>query len=731
MAGNTVGFSFQADVTNTGSLLHTLTGRALKAMSDGGVDFYAVIAAITFGKGIVLRDSLGDTVRSHILSKRGFQSVLSKALSIGWGHKGLAVEMANTKAGTNSLLLIGALATGSSNFQAAQCFSELLSLRGCEPDSLPSVDVLKHMIGYFSPFVYDLGFAKVLENVTTTATRQLKISTRDFYQAYTHLTKHGDALGIAGGINQLFLTSQKKESYYAITRIRGAWFAAFAAHILGMTVELRLNGTVLWASAGSNGAVIFELGEHHFDGSSIQTISNQKIDFVESTGPECQEETGVDYLVGEMFESFVAKEPRISPAVWESIRRTICQTAFYMLGYSLKGHNYPPDYWNSPRLKLKEKEEALKETLEVFGFAPELINSIGSCSSTRLWSYEVPNCLQFLDGGIWETLFKTCDCNSHRGTTTAFDETVQDTCICEYVKKVIYSLTFSITTLMWCRFDAKTLRIRDVSVGNYYYEKPHQWDGMDTLLHLKAIMVDVMALTNAYNSYQIEQCSEASDYILGCSGGRYTVGFTALLQRDCYDSQYCLLSLWSGRASVNDAMRSTIIEQSPKGLLGISPSPALTLAPGSFVEPHYYPSAMNICRGVALNENAISVEFMVGSEEMLTTSASFSYGVEALSISVEILRCQHNPKDAYRVENNRNLSLIGFDFGAVRWSPDLEDGKVTQLIALQGNKLEQILMAGYLSSQRVILQRLACLQCCISAASLYQDRNPTTYVMMG
>ncbi|XDG03890.1 hypothetical protein ABKA04_003505 [Annulohypoxylon sp. FPYF3050] len=360
MPGNAVGFAFQADVTSTGSLVHSLTGRALKAMSDGGLDFYAVIAVIVLGKGIILRDSLGDMVRPHIMSKGGIQSVLSKALSIGWGHKTIAVEMANTKAGTNALLLTGALATGMGNFPAAQCLSELLSLRGCEPDILPSVDVLKDMIGYCAPFVCDLGFAKVLEHVTTTAIHGIKIKTQDHSRAYGNLTRCGDAAGVSGGINQLFLTSEKKESYYAITRLRGAWFAAFAAHILGMAVELRLDDTVLWASAGNNGTAIFELGEHQISEMSIQAISNGRIELVNRTDPQGCDEIEIDYLVGEIFASMAAREPSIDPVIWEGIGRGICQIAFNLLGG-----------YRSRERRVQENfalENALKETLKAFGY---------------------------------------------------------------------------------------------------------------------------------------------------------------------------------------------------------------------------------------------------------------------------------------------------------------------------------------------------------------------------
>jgi hypothetical protein len=52
-----VGFSIQADVIGGGSLLHAATGRLLKALSDGGVDFYAVATAVQLGKIIPIQSA--------------------------------------------------------------------------------------------------------------------------------------------------------------------------------------------------------------------------------------------------------------------------------------------------------------------------------------------------------------------------------------------------------------------------------------------------------------------------------------------------------------------------------------------------------------------------------------------------------------------------------------------------------------------------------------------------
>src|SRR3954452_13882092 len=146
MAENQVGFSFQADVIGGSSLLHAATGRLLKALSDGGVDFYAVSATVQLGKVIPIQPSQEVAVSRLLASRKGRAGFIAKALSIGWGHSDVAIELARTRAGASALLTIGALATGSTMYTAALGLSELMILNGCEPDYLPTVDSLKSMV---------------------------------------------------------------------------------------------------------------------------------------------------------------------------------------------------------------------------------------------------------------------------------------------------------------------------------------------------------------------------------------------------------------------------------------------------------------------------------------------------------------------------------------------------------------------------------------------------------
>lgn len=47
------GFGFQQDIVSTASITHLITGKALKALSDGGVSFYSVAAVSSSGNSFL------------------------------------------------------------------------------------------------------------------------------------------------------------------------------------------------------------------------------------------------------------------------------------------------------------------------------------------------------------------------------------------------------------------------------------------------------------------------------------------------------------------------------------------------------------------------------------------------------------------------------------------------------------------------------------------------------
>lgn len=275
-----VGFSIQADVVGGGSLLHAATGRLLKALSDGGIDFYAVAAAVQLGKIIPIQSAHESSVSKHtqlrnffkllnsgtgrLLAERsGRSGFIAKALKIGWGHSDVPIEMARTRAGTSALLTINALATGSSAYSAAQALAALLTMSGCEPDMLPNIDVLKNMVVYLSPFLAESGFRKVFEHIASHARRSLLQFSKgpEFAIPEHRLMASGEANDWAKAVRQLILTADRKETIYFLVHQRGAWLSAYASHILGMAVKLLCRGQVLWEGAGSSGRATFELDQ--------------------------------------------------------------------------------------------------------------------------------------------------------------------------------------------------------------------------------------------------------------------------------------------------------------------------------------------------------------------------------------------------------------------------------------------------------------------------------------
>jgi len=70
----------------------------------------------------------------------------------------------------------------------------------------------------------------------------------------------GDPKVLAGAIKQRIDASEREEHIHMHLRVRGSWLASFISHVLGMAVELKLRDKVLWASGGTCGSVVFQVG---------------------------------------------------------------------------------------------------------------------------------------------------------------------------------------------------------------------------------------------------------------------------------------------------------------------------------------------------------------------------------------------------------------------------------------------------------------------------------------
>ena len=71
MSAGPVGFSLQGDVIAGGSLLLNASGRLLKALSDGGVDIYAISAAIWLGKSMPIDVHHESSIHRLLVSRGG------------------------------------------------------------------------------------------------------------------------------------------------------------------------------------------------------------------------------------------------------------------------------------------------------------------------------------------------------------------------------------------------------------------------------------------------------------------------------------------------------------------------------------------------------------------------------------------------------------------------------------------------------------------------------------
>src|SRR2546423_4003375 len=122
---------------------------------------------------------------------------------------------------------------------------------------LPTVDVVKPMIAYLSPFVSDGGFRRVLENITTTAKCRCRSAGE---QPPPGLSTIGDVPAWARALHQLVFTASREEEVLLAVGQRGAWLSAFGSYILGMAVQLYLGDLLLWESAGNRGKAIVQVG---------------------------------------------------------------------------------------------------------------------------------------------------------------------------------------------------------------------------------------------------------------------------------------------------------------------------------------------------------------------------------------------------------------------------------------------------------------------------------------
>lgn len=731
-----VDFGFQADIASTSSLAHLLTGKALKALSDGGVDFYSVAASIWLGKQIPVRPSLESTVHSHIASRGGIQSVLSKALSIGWGHSGLAVEMTRTRAGTSALLLVGALATGSSHFAAAQCLAELLAIGGCEPDKLPNVDVLRRMIAYLAPFVHDLGFSKVLEHVNTAGVRATRKAGSSIGEQ--HLNSLGDSSALAGGISQLKLTAERDETIFMVTKMRGSWLAAFASHILGMSTELRLGDTVIWASGGERGSVIFQLHSTSLSDTSSQLASKTfraGISIVEApVNPDGYDFTDIDYPLGNVLDTVLDQEDKMTEEVRKFVHQVIWRESMNILR-DLQHHD-----GRQARLLgmgLFDNRTALKEALASLGVKSSLIGDIDiEVEQVRLSKAERARWrgLCYATGPELEALEPLYGSSKDALSALISPEEIFGPGY-RRLGRIIHGFASTALALMPCSFDPTELRVRhEIVTGEFatrWTEVLLDSTQYNERTSTHAFMRHVHQLLARDESGAVRMNIKDTEHLLGLSGGAYTIYFTGILQDDCYSDIGRYMSIRTGRASLGGVLRSLILEAtnfSKTRMTADSVDMSTSLATGSYLEPHYCPSETKVYITTSLGESMIWLQPRIGRTLDHSRPITFSECLLFLMGDWSMPWCSHARGAPYRIPEGLEVAVMGF---LPHTDSQMYLKNKISVFALHGNRMEQTLTCGkvWRVFERRVLQLHACLKCCMEIASI--GGGPSCIVMAG
>lgn len=202
-----------------------------KAISDAGVDSYAVTAAISLGNGMPIHDRLDELVLGIMDERRAnYTSSLATGLSIGWDHSDLALELVGTRDGRSAMMIIAALATGVPYYVAAQGLAELMTLSGDQSHQLPSIDALKALVAYIAPIMVGNAFSDTFDHIASSGRRpQFRLLDCSSFRG---LMATGEAFVWAGSVKQLCVTAASHKKLYLIVKQRGAWLATYASYLV-------------------------------------------------------------------------------------------------------------------------------------------------------------------------------------------------------------------------------------------------------------------------------------------------------------------------------------------------------------------------------------------------------------------------------------------------------------------------------------------------------------------
>ncbi|KAH8890538.1 hypothetical protein GQ53DRAFT_747558 [Thozetella sp. PMI_491] len=732
MANNAVGFTVQADVIQSASVVYDLAGRTLQAIGNCPVDRHSLAAALWLGRQIPIAPSHETAVYKQLVSRRGTNAIIAKVLNIGWGHTDFALELAKTKAGVSFLILVGALATGSNAHVAAQCLSELLCLASLGTDQVPSIEVLKPLISYLAPPLRDLGFRRVLEHIVSTVERACLAQARET-RIPEGLSSLGDASVLAGTIRQLCLTRNLLETAYFATKQRGAWLAAFASQVLGMEVEMRFGEMCVWASGGAYGRAVFQLDET-FTG----TLAGMR-NVIIIPGPQAFQGCRpilVEHAIKDVLEAELARYPNLDTAMHTAVHHAIIRLSLVLRASMTKSIHLDVGSDSIPICNLVINQHfrtmpALFETLSNFniprardhGTDPAFLQGF----PTRLPSRDAAeyNGLQYFAPPEIERIRRICPYHSTQAPPP--DGTW---CYCRELGRLVHGVSTSAIALMYLSYDPSTLRLRsDIANGTIRTS----WSESCILAHgapsanAVVLVKHLGQLLDGAGQFDPENVRdfEWTPQTLGISGGNLTILYRAVLSHDAFDAMGRLLTIVPGVMSANGTVYRRLLENGRSELihsLNIL-SKSTRLANGVSVFPHYLPSDLHIDMLVepvwddARDSGSISITGQICSPEdagRMNDQNHFSL----LSCLHTFLRahvpdrCTHLGHDVYGPFN------VSDAYGTVKLSTfgktsDWSDrGTKVVIYPLQGRKLEQIIQASLCLSIPTV-QMYCCLTCAV------------------
>ena len=739
MSSKHVGFSFQGDVLGGTSLIHAATGRLLKALSDGGVDFYAVAATVQLGKAIPIKPEQEVAV-TRLLAQRGGSRAgfIANALRIGWGHSDVAVELARTRAGASALLTIGALATGTTNFVAARGLSELMILNGCEPDSLPTIDALKSMIAYLAPFMTNSGFSKVFEHIVSSSTR--------FYyarglEAPLGLNTTGEAPDWARAVRHLISTMSRDETAYFCVEQRVAWLATYATHILGMATRIVVGSAIVWESAGSQGTAIFQLdmtglpearprmeGELELTHKTLDPKTDPKeIQFIDiPSTKEGRIPMDIYYPLTEALNIELSLDTRINKQLRVSIQTAILRLSKFILGKSCftRGGVFNPTtkeldsmcYPINGNFPYQHRETLLFSVCQQLGIDESIISTFQlkrpyPILTSRNFCYKIMRNSKRYRGLEWLTeddvvlLQDLCGSFEH-------DHNDNWNCVCKRTSDLIEGFVAAATALMQCTFDPLSLRVCSrVFSGQFFtqwYKIMQDIRFTSTVVYHHEFMTYLSCLFHGQDSINFDAHDRR---LLAISSGSTSIYFRAILDEEWFDSTGRTLAITSGRISLQKTLRNLVLSNvrrdPPKKLISKTAS-SNTYLPGIQIKPHYAKGKIDVTMKAELLETYISFSCGIVSKLGQICPVDIPQCVENFLSSAVAADCQHDHDRPFQVQEDSGLVTVS------TFLAPLECVRGTQFYVLSKSSMEQMLQMSFLPFETGCLQGNACLECAAS-----------------